>query len=78
MKCISRQVVHVFNFLNVPRACGANTRKAALAAPALSPNTVTLLGSPPKYLINLLTHRNPSIWSNIPALPGISSVSRDK
>ena len=62
----------------VPRACGANMRKEALAAPALSPTTVTASGSPPKYLINLLTHRKPSIWSNIPALPGISSVSSDK
>ncbi len=36
------------------------------------------LGSPPKYSTYLLTQRNASIWSNIPALPGTSSVSNER
>ena len=44
-----------------PLACGARRRKLTEAAPADSPTIVTFSGSPPKYLMNLLTHRRPSI-----------------
>ena len=63
---------------NLPRAWGAKSRRPTLALPALSPTMVTQFGSPPKYLINWLVHRRASIWSKMPALPGISSVLSDK
>ena len=63
---------------SIPFACGANKRRVTLAPPALCPAIVTWLGSPPKALMFLLTHRKASIWSKIPAFPGTSSVSNER
>src|SRR5690606_33974160 len=61
----------------VPRAPAAPTRPPFIAAPALSPNSVMLLGSPPKFATLALSHLNtaiasPSAW--LPAAPPPSAV----
>ena len=61
-----------------PRACGTSNKNETLAAPADSPKMVTQFGSPPKYLTYFCVHLNASSMSNMPALPGTSSMSRDR
>lgn len=48
------------------------------APPALCPNSVTWLGSPPKYCIFLLTHFRAISWSKSPWLPLVTASSVDK
>ena len=65
-------------WITQPLAWGARRSRETLALPALSPAIVTFSGSPPKDVIYFWTHRSASIWSKIPALPGISSVSKQR
>ena len=48
------------------------------AAPADSPKMVILLGLPPNWAILSRIHCKAINWSNRPALPGTSSVSKNK
>jgi hypothetical protein len=52
--------------LNRPLACGETIMFRIAMAPALSPKTVTLLGSPPKVAMLAFTHFRPAIWSMLP------------
>ena len=49
-----------------PLESGDRIWRFTLAPPALSPNSVTRVGSPPKLSIFSLIHLNASTWSNIP------------
>ena len=55
---------------------GERRCRLTLHAPALSPIRVILLGVPPKALMLSFTHCMAINWSNIPAFPGTSSVSK--
>jgi len=52
--------------LNRPFACFATRRSETSAPPADSPNMVTLLGSPPNWLMFCFTHFSPWIRSSTP------------
>ena len=51
---------------NRPFACGEPTSAPTMIAPADSPATVTLFGSPPNALMFFLTHCSAAIASIIP------------
>jgi hypothetical protein len=52
--------------LNRPLASGEIIMLRIAMRPALSPTTVTLLGSPPKVAMLAFTHFRPASWSMLP------------
>ena len=68
---VNRQRVHL------PWALGIIVWREELDAPALCPNSVTWLGSPPKAAMLSLTNSSAAIWSNSPMLPGTSESPVD-
>ena len=59
-----------------PRPEARPAGRATLIAPADSPNTVTLSGSPPNPAMLSRTHSRAATWSRIPRLPVPSAPSK--